>query len=156
MKREDNAEDDNIINQKSHVKSNLDNLTQEFDEFVRETFEANVKYGIYLPPNLKPAFDYFLDVTSGNFIEWNRLVPNAEALIKTTGKSDNIIETVDSIRFTFLSTLMVQGNNSVLITGGQINTFFGKLVYLTLLYLNINKLKKVLPASAKPCRFKIC
>lgn len=119
LKREDNAEDDNIINQKSHVKSNLDNLTQEFDEFVREMFESNVKFGIYLPPNTKPVFDYFLDVTSGNFIEWNRLVPNAEALIKTTGKSDNIIETVDSIRFTFLSTLMLQGNNSVLITGSS-------------------------------------
>jgi hypothetical protein len=117
LKREDNAEDDNIINQKSHVKSNLDNLTQEFDEFIREMFESNVKFGIYLPPNLKPIFDYFLDVTSGNFIEWNRLVPNAEALIKTTGKSDNMIETIDSIRFTFLSTLMLQGNNSVLITG---------------------------------------
>jgi len=51
LKREDNAEDDNIINQKSHVKSNLDNLTQEFDEFMREMFESNLKFGIYLPPN---------------------------------------------------------------------------------------------------------
>jgi hypothetical protein len=63
LKREDNAEDDNIINQKSHVKSNFDSLTVEFSEMVHELFESNVKYGLYLPPNNKPVFDYFLDVT---------------------------------------------------------------------------------------------
>lgn len=116
LRREDNAEDDNIINQKSHVKSSLDSLTHDFDEFVRETFEQNIKYGIYLPPASKPVFDYFLDVTSGNFIEWNKLVPNVDTLIKQT-KPEELIETLDSIRFCFLSTLLLMGKNTVLITG---------------------------------------
>lgn len=96
----------------------MDSLTHEFDESVREIFEANVKYGIYLPPNSKPVFDYFLDVTTGNFFEWNNLLPSIDSLIRQT-KSDEIIETVDSIRFTFLSSLLLMGKHSVLITGSS-------------------------------------
>lgn len=124
LKREDNAEDDNIINQKSHVKSNFDSLTHEFDEMLRELFEKNIKYGIYMPPNSKPVFDFFLDVTSGNFIEWNSLVQNVDSLIRQTSNSrsvstDNTIDTIDSIRFTFLSALLLMGKKSVIITGSS-------------------------------------
>ena len=63
------AEDDNIINQKSHFKSNLDSLTREFDELVRETFESNVKYGI-------------LEAITDNCIAWNHLLQHSEFLIK--------------------------------------------------------------------------
>jgi hypothetical protein len=85
---------------------------------VRELFETNVKYSIYLPPNQKPVFDYFLDVITGNFIEWTRLIPNSEILIKQN-KSDDIITTIDSVRFSFLSTLLLQGKHMVLISGGS-------------------------------------
>lgn len=117
-------EDDNIINQKSHVKSNFDSLTHEFDEMVRELFEKNVKFGIYLPPNSKPVFDYFLDVTSGNFIEWNSLVLSVEALIRQAQTSDansraseSIIDTIDSVRYSFLTALLLMNRNPVLVTG---------------------------------------
>ena len=83
---------------------------------VRELFEANIKYGIYLPPNTKPIFEYFFDVITGNFIEWNRLLPNNENLIKQN-KIDDFIPTVDSIRFAFLSSLLLMGKNTVLING---------------------------------------
>ena len=82
----------------------------------RELFETNVKFSIYLPPNTKPVFDYFLDVITGNFVEWVRLVPTSDALIKQS-KSDDIIPTVDSVRFSFLSTLLLIGKNTVLISG---------------------------------------
>ena len=94
----------------------MDSLTHEFDEMVRELFESNVKFGIYLPPAAKPVFDYFLDVTSGNFIEWSHLVPNPDILIRQN-KIESLIDTVDSVRFTFLSTLLLMGRNSVLLTG---------------------------------------
>jgi dynein heavy chain len=123
LKREDNAEDDNIINQKSHVKTNTDTLTQEFDEFVRELFESNVKYGIYLPPGDKAVFDYFLDPTTANFIEWSRILPNIENQIRqhqnVPYNEDSIISTVDSIRFSFLSTLILSTRSCVLITGSS-------------------------------------
>ena len=110
------AEDDNIINQKSHFKSNLDSLTREFDELVRETFESNVKYGIYLPPASKSVFDFFLDAITGNFVEWNHLLPHSEFLIKQS-RIDDLIPTVDSVRFAFLSSLLLSGKHPVLISG---------------------------------------
>lgn len=97
-------------------------MTHEFDETVRELFEKNVKYGIYLPPNSKPVFDYFLDASSGNFVEWNMLVLNVESLIRNDGRNgasqdSSLIETIDSVRFTFFSTLLLMGRNPVLVTG---------------------------------------
>jgi hypothetical protein len=114
-KREDNAEDENLINQKSHVKSSADNLTHEFDEFIREMFESNVKFGIYLPPNNKSVFDYFLDVITGNFTNWTQIIPNLESLIRQNNA--NMIQTVDTVRFTFLSALLLMGKHSILLTG---------------------------------------
>lgn len=120
LKREDNAEDDNIINQKSHVKTNTDSLTNEFDECVHEIFGMNIKYSIYCTPPSKPVFDYFLDVVTGNFVEWNQLLPNMDALIKKRQiDCDTITETIDSIRFTFLASLLLMGKKSVLITGSS-------------------------------------
>lgn len=92
---------------------------------VRELFEKNVKFGIYLPPNAKPVFDYFLDVTSGNFVEWSALVLSVEALIRqasaesssTRSLVNSMIETVDSVRFTFLTALLLMNRNPVIITG---------------------------------------
>lgn len=102
-------------------------MTHEFDEMVRELFEKNVKFGIYLPPNAKPVFDYFLDVTSGNFIEWNALVLSVDALIRQQQQSNNesdrlsssMIDTVDSIRFTFLTALLLMNRNPVIVTGAS-------------------------------------
>lgn len=119
LKREDNAEDDNIVNQKSHVKSSTDTITVEFDEFVRELFEKNVKYSIFLPPNSKPVFEYFVDIDSGNFSEWSSLISSAETLIRK-GKKHDIVETVDLIRYSFLSTLILSTKHQVLITGNLI------------------------------------
>jgi dynein heavy chain len=96
----------------------LDNLTTEFDEFTRDLFDKNVKFGIYLPPNNKSVFEYFLDVTSGNFVEWNQLLTSIEKLIRQ-GKSDDIIPTIDSIRFSFLATLLLNDKHSVLVTGSS-------------------------------------
>lgn len=94
---------------------------------VRELFEKNVKFGIYLPPNAKPIFDYFLDVTSGNFIEWNALVLGVDALIRQQQQANNesdrssssMIDTVDSIRFTFLTALLLMNRNPVIVTGAS-------------------------------------
>jgi len=118
LKREDNAEDDNVINQKSHVKTNMDSLTNEFDEFVHEIFGSNIKYSIYCPPTSKPVFDYFLDVATGNFVEWTQLLPNIESLIRKR-TTEGITETIDSVRYSFLASLLLMNKKSVLITGSS-------------------------------------
>ena len=95
-------------------------MTHDFDEFVRETFEANIKYGIYLPPNGKPVFDFFIDVTTGAFLEWTVMIPSVESLIKKQRRpGDDIIETIDSVRFSFLTSLILSGRHPVLITGSS-------------------------------------
>ena len=83
---------------------------------MREIFDINVKYSIYLPPSGKPVFDYFLDVTSGNFIEWSQLLPSVDKLIRQN-REDEMIPTIDSLRFGFISTLLLQSKHPVLITG---------------------------------------
>lgn len=104
------------MNQKSNVKTVTDSLTEEFDEFIRNLFGSNVKFSIYLPPPAKPVFDYFIDIDTGNFIEWNLLVPTAESLIRK-GKHIEVVETIDLIRYSFLSALILMSKHPVLITG---------------------------------------
>jgi dynein heavy chain len=57
-------------------------------------------------------------VTTGNFVEWNHLVMGIDRLIRQ-GKSDDIIPTIDSVRFSFLTTLLMNNKNSILITGSS-------------------------------------
>lgn len=44
-----------------------------------------------------------------------------ETLIRKS-RSDNLIDTIDSVRFTFIATLLMMGKKSVLITGKYNNT----------------------------------
>ena len=106
----------------------MDSLTNDFDEFIHEVFGSNIKYSIYCTPNAKSVFDYFIDVTTGNFVEWNMLLPNMDLLIRQT-KSDEITETIDSVRYTFLVTLLLMGRKSVLITGIKLICFLDLFIW---------------------------
>jgi dynein heavy chain len=125
----------------------MDSLTNDFDEYVHEIFGSNIKYSIYCPPTSKPVFDYFLDVTTGNFVEWNMLLPSMDSLIRKT-KSDEITETIDSVRYTFLATLLLMSRKSILITGssgiGKTVQIKSMLKRLTQFGININQIKKYL------------
>ena len=44
------------------------------------------------------------------------MIPNLETLVRKS-KTEELIDTIDSVRFTFLTTLLLMGKKSVLITG---------------------------------------
>ncbi|CAF4669138.1 unnamed protein product [Rotaria sp. Silwood1] len=118
LKREDNFEDDNLINQKEQVKVDRDPTTQEFDTFVRELFSSNVNYAVYLPPDARMIFDYMIDLNTFVYHEWESLVPKTEQLIKNE-VSQTVIPTVDVIRYSFLITALLMHKKPVLLTGNS-------------------------------------
>jgi Cdc6-like AAA superfamily ATPase len=58
-------------------------------------------------------------VTTGTFVEWVQLLPNIENLIRKGQADSSIIETLDSVRFKFLASLLLMNKKSVLITGSS-------------------------------------
>ncbi|CAF1414036.1 unnamed protein product [Rotaria sordida] len=118
LKREDNFEDDNLINQKEQVKIDRDPTTQEFDTFVRELFSSNINYSVYLPPDARMIFDYMIDLNTFVYHEWESLVPKSEQLIKNENLQ-YVIPTVDIIRYSFLITALLIHKKPVLLTGNS-------------------------------------
>ncbi|CAF4422460.1 unnamed protein product, partial [Adineta steineri] len=116
LKREDNFEDDNLINQKEQIKAERDPTTQEFDTFVRDLFGANINYSVYLPPDARMIFDYMIDLNTYIYHEWDSLVPKTEQLIKSE-QSHFVIPTVDIVRYSFLITAVLIHKVPVLLTG---------------------------------------
>ncbi len=101
------------------MKNITDTITADFDEFTRQLFQTNIKYGIYLPPTAKSVFDYFIDVSSGNYIEWQELIQNIDATVKQLRRADDMVETVDILRYGFICTLTLASKMPVLITGSS-------------------------------------
>ncbi|CAF0983043.1 unnamed protein product [Adineta steineri] len=118
LKREDNFEDDNLINQKEQIKAERDPTTQEFDTFVRDLFGANINYSVYLPPDARMIFDYMIDLNTYIYHEWDSLVPKTEQLIKSE-QSHFVIPTVDIVRYSFLITAVLIHKVPVLLTGNS-------------------------------------
>lgn len=91
--------------------------------------------GVRLPTGNKAIYAYFIDMESGNFVAWDVLVPKTKSLIEkgavitigeTMGVSGGhkkkreeaeITPTVDLIRFSFLSGLLLLHKHPVLLTG---------------------------------------
>ena len=66
-------------------------------------------------------------MTTGTFVEWVQLLPNIENLIRKGQSDSSIIETLDSVRFKFLASLLLMNKKSVLITG---SSGIGKTVFI--------------------------
>ena len=92
--------------------------------------------GVRLPASSRTIYSYFVDMDSGNFILWDALVPTTQSLIEkgamitigeTMGVSSEqqhrqnqeaqIVPTVDTVRYTFLTSLLLLSKNPVLLTG---------------------------------------
>ena len=91
--------------------------------------------GVRLPASSKTIYSYFVDMDSGNFLSWEMLVPTTQSLIEkgavitigeTMGvsgeqqqrvKDQEIVPTVDTVRYSFLSSLLLLSKNPVLLTG---------------------------------------
>ncbi|CAH2255707.1 dynein heavy chain 14, axonemal [Pelobates cultripes] len=125
LQREDEQEGDSLIGLKARDES-LVNVTYDFSSFVHDLFEGENHYGIQMPLGEKSMFSYFVDLQTGNFVPWSNLIPSTESLIRkgTLSFSDSkgvsrqhFISTVDSIKYSFLASLLLVSNQPLLITG---------------------------------------
>ena len=92
--------------------------------------------GVRLPAGNKSIFSYFIDMETGNFVPWDVLVPSTKSLIekgavitigesmgvathhqKGQGREAEIVPTVDFVRFSFLTSLLLLDKHPVLLTG---------------------------------------
>ena len=89
-----------------------------------------------MPASSRTIYSYFVDMDSGNFLTWDALVPTTQSLIErgavitigeTMGVSSDtsqnksqegeIVTTVDTVRYSFLMSLLLLNKNPVLLTG---------------------------------------
>ncbi|XP_074663059.1 dynein axonemal heavy chain 6-like [Tubulanus polymorphus] len=134
LKRADEQDDD-----LSHSKKTVDqtdhlfDITTDFDNMVREMFDIEPPLGVRLPAGNRTVFSYFIDMQSGNFVPWDSLVPSTQSLIdkgqtitigdtmsstnKDKTSENEIVPTVDTIRYSFLTALLLLNKNPVLYTG---------------------------------------
>ncbi|XP_078503488.1 dynein axonemal heavy chain 14 [Lissotriton helveticus] len=136
LKREDEHEGDLLIGLKARDETLL-NVTYDFNTFVHDMFEGDRTLGINMPTGDKSIFDYFVDLQTGNFVPWEELVPSTKSLIEKGSTSfseslmskknanhqrqlasfQNLIPTIDTVRYTFLSSLLLTNKHPVLIIG---------------------------------------
>lgn len=137
LRRQEDADDDEAVNRRGgdRVAADID-ISNEFDNFVREMFEVEPPLGVRLPTGNKSVFNYFIDMETGNFVPWDVLVPTTKSLIekgaiitigdtmglsahhqKGQGREAEIVPTVDIVRFSFLTGLLILEKRPVLLTG---------------------------------------
>ncbi|XP_023930267.1 dynein heavy chain 6, axonemal [Lingula anatina] len=139
LQRFDEMDDDIAVTKKEGDKDKPDiNICYEFDGFVRDLLEVEPPLGVRLPSGHKTMFSYFLDMESGNFVPWDVLVPKTNSLIEkgavitigdtmglSTGHAkpgegrleNEIVTTVDTVRYSFLTGLLLLNGHPVLLTG---------------------------------------
>ncbi|KAK3576323.1 hypothetical protein CHS0354_039732 [Potamilus streckersoni] len=137
LRRQEDTDDDETVNRRGADKLDKDiNICNEFDNFLREMFDVEPPLGVRLPTGNRSMYGYFIDMESGNFVPWDALVPSTKKLIEKgaiitigetmgvstdSGKSQaeeaNITPTVDIIRFSFLTGLLLINKHPVLLTG---------------------------------------
>ncbi|XP_071833092.1 dynein axonemal heavy chain 6-like isoform X4 [Apostichopus japonicus] len=114
------------------------NISYEFDGFVHDMFDTEPPLGVRLPSGSRTIFQYFVSPESGKFVPWEELVPSTKSLIEkgvthvslgeqmglTTQMSKDVsledselVPTVDSVRYSFLTSLLAVHKHPVLITG---------------------------------------
>ncbi|KAH9496161.1 Dynein heavy chain 6, axonemal [Bulinus truncatus] len=134
-RREFMDEDDSSIRRSGTAADKLD-INNEFDNFTRELFDVEPPLGVRLPAGNRTIYGYFVDIEGGGFVPWDSLIPSTKSLIErgaviTIGESlgvvsdkkknelkeAEIIPTVDIIRFTFLTSLLLMNKHPVLLSG---------------------------------------
>ncbi|KAM8945402.1 dynein axonemal heavy chain 14 [Pelodytes ibericus] len=135
LKREDEQEGDTLIGLKARDES-LVNLTYDFSSFAHDLFEGEQSHGVQMPLGESSIFSYFVDLQTGTFVTWDSLIPSIDSLIhketlmfteysmsgarappSQAGSLQQFISTVDSVKYSFLASLLLTNNRPVLITG---------------------------------------
>ncbi len=114
---------------------------EEFDTFVHDLFDVEPPTGVLLPTSNRLIYAYFVDLESGGFMLWDVLLPSTNSLMERGGgfsmsdafgggggggKTNNqrsiteeLIPTVDTVRYSFLTTLYASCGAPVLLTGKE-------------------------------------
>lgn len=106
-------------------------IASEFDGFVRELFDIEPPLGVRLPASHRSMYGYFVDMDSGNFTPWDALIPATKSLIergtvsfgdfasggKSSQSDSDLVPTVDTVRYSFLASLLLTNKVPVLVTG---------------------------------------
>ncbi|XP_044147930.1 LOW QUALITY PROTEIN: dynein axonemal heavy chain 14 [Bufo gargarizans] len=128
LTREDEHEGDSLIGLKARDEA-LVNVTYDFNSFVHDLFEGEQASGVQIPLGENSVFSYFVDLQTGNFVSWESLVLSTESVIHkesllfseplkdTGGALQGFISTVDSVRYSFLTSLLLLHKQPVLLTG---------------------------------------
>ena len=105
--------------------------------------------GVRLPASSRSIYSYFVDMDSGNFLPWDLLVPTTQSLIEkgvvltigeTMGvgsgetqqnksKDQEIVPTVDTVRYMFLSSLLLINKNPILLTGTSFTSVLNRVLF---------------------------
>ncbi|XP_063775070.1 dynein axonemal heavy chain 14 isoform X3 [Pseudophryne corroboree] len=130
LTREDEQEGDSLIGLRARDES-LVNVTQDFSNFVHDLFEGDPASGVQMPLGGSSVFSYFVDLQTGKFVPWDSLVPSTESSIQKEsllfselslltdrgGALQKCVPTVDSVRYSFLTSLLLLHKQPVLLTG---------------------------------------
>ncbi|XP_075057079.1 dynein axonemal heavy chain 14 [Mixophyes fleayi] len=130
LTREDEQDGDSLIGLKARDES-LVNVTQDFSNFVHDLFEGDPANGVQMPLGDNSVFSYFVDLQTGKFVPWDNLVPSTDSVIQKEsllfselnllkdrgGALQRFISTVDSVRYSFLTSLLLLHKQPVLLTG---------------------------------------
>nr|XP_039247972.1 dynein heavy chain 6, axonemal-like [Styela clava] len=159
LNREDDQEDDTLISSTVIGRDEmLINMSYDFDHFVHETFEGEPPLGVNFPSGSRSIFSYFVDMQTGHFTPWEDLVPETKSLIArgltysmvnetmglysdhkkspATDTLSTLVPTTDTIRYSFLSALLLLNKQPVLLTG---DSGVGKTALLQNLLNRLNK-----------------
>nr|XP_015200682.1 PREDICTED: dynein heavy chain 14, axonemal isoform X2 [Lepisosteus oculatus] len=135
----DNYDDFPVSKDKDETWSDV---ARDFQNLVQELFEGNSSYGIQFPSGNRMIFSYFVDLQTGAFVPWEDLIPSTEMLIRKRlnissfsgslmsagfNKKVNLVEsadprgnlicTADTVRYSFLTSLLLLSKRPVLLTG---------------------------------------
>nr|XP_018672447.1 dynein heavy chain 6, axonemal-like [Ciona intestinalis] len=140
LNREDDQEEDTLISSTVIGRDEtLINMSYDFDQLVHDIFEKENQLGVTFPSGSRSIFSYFVDLQSGRFVPWDELVPATRTLIergltytlvgnnralvsdqrKSAAADSNaaLVPTNDTIRYSFLSAILLLNKFPVLLTG---------------------------------------
>ncbi|XP_072106568.1 dynein axonemal heavy chain 6-like, partial [Mobula birostris] len=136
LKHEDDCEEDDLVGVSDRVKEDMAiKVTLDFNTFVQKIFGGKSESSVQFPPGKATVFEYFMDMQTGKYVTWDKLVPPTQTLIskgahlaslaepiipeppRSKPTIQGLVHTVDTVRYSFLISLLLLNNCPVLLTG---------------------------------------